>query len=70
MSPMVQARPILGAVALGFVATVMIVSALTAPMRVLLPWWSIVVANAFATAVAGFYLLARHPGLAGRLALR
>ena len=62
-----QARPILGAVALGFVATVMIVSALTAPMRVLLPWWSIVVANTAAVVVTAAWLVRRHPGLAGRM---
>ena len=53
----------------GFVVTVVAVGVLTAPMRPLLPWWSIVVANAAATVLAGAYLLARHPGLWGRLAL-
>jgi hypothetical protein len=65
-----QARAIMVAVALGFVVTVVIVGVLTAPMRALLPWWSIVAANALATAVAGTWLLARHPGLSGRLALK
>ena len=61
------ARPILVVVVLGFVVTVVVVGALTAPMRPFLPWWSIVVANAVATAVAAWYLLAKHRGLLGRL---
>lgn len=53
----------------GFIVTVAAVGMLTMPMRPVLPWWSIVVANAAATVLAGAYLLARHPGLWGRLAL-
>lgn len=53
----------------GFVVTVAAVGLFTTPMRALLPWWSIVVANAAATVLAGTYLLALHPGLWGRLAL-
>lgn len=53
----------------GFIVTVAAVGLFTMPMRAVLPWWSIVVANAAATVVAGAYLLARHPGLWGRLAL-
>jgi hypothetical protein len=36
-------------------------------MRPLLPWWSIVAANAFAALLAGLYLLRRRPGLPARL---
>ena len=53
----------------GFFVTVAAVGGLTAPMRPLLPWWSIVVANALATALAGTYFVSRHPGLWRRLAL-
>jgi protein-S-isoprenylcysteine O-methyltransferase Ste14 len=53
----------------GFIVTVVAVGLLTMPMRALIPWWSIVVANAAATLLAGAYLLARHPGLWRRLAL-
>lgn len=51
----------------GFVVTVWLVGALTSPMRPLLPWWSIVAANACATLVAGLYLLRQRPGLLGRM---
>ena len=47
----------------GFFVTVIVVSFLTAPMRPVLPTWSIVVANALATAVAATYLLRKRPGL-------
>lgn len=56
-------------IVLGFVATVMVVASLTTPIRPLLPLWSIVVANAVATVLAGAYLVRRHPGLWSRLAL-
>ena len=45
----------------GYLLTVAMVGLLTAPMRDLLPWWSIVVANAVAMVLAGAYLLAKHP---------
>ena len=51
----------------GFVLTIMAVGFLTSPMRPLLPWWSIVVANSLAVVAAGIWLLARHPGLVHRL---
>lgn len=44
----------------GGVATTLAVGYLTAPLRLLLPWWSIVVANAMAVAVVGADLLRRH----------
>lgn len=49
----------------GGVATILAVGYLTAPLRLLLPWWSIVVANAMAVAVVGADLLRRHGGLRG-----
>ena len=53
----------------GYVLTVAIVGLLTAPMRDLVPWWSVIVANAVAMVLAGAYLLAKHPGLWRRVAL-
>lgn len=52
---------------LGFFVTIVVVGMLTAPFRPLLPWWSIVVANALAVLLAGTYLLHRHPGIWERL---
>jgi hypothetical protein len=51
----------------GFVVTVIVVGLLSAPMRPVLPWWSIVAANASATLLAGAYLLRKYPGLWGHL---
>ena len=56
-------------IAAGYVLTVTIVGLLTAPMRDLLPWWSILVANAVAVVLAGAYLVAKHPGLWRRMVL-
>ena len=53
----------------GFVATIAIVGLLTAPMRPVLPWWSIAVANALAVLVAGAYLVRQRPLLWHRLTL-
>ena len=47
----------------GGVLTVFAVAYLTEPMRPVLPWWSIVVANALAALLAGSYLLRRRPAL-------
>ena len=47
----------------GGVLTVFGVAYLTESMRPLLPWWSIVAANAAAALLAGAYLLRRHPAL-------
>jgi hypothetical protein len=58
----------------GFFVTVAVVGMLSAPIRPVLPWWSIVVANALAALLAGMFLLRRNPemrsllpGGAGRL---
>ena len=56
-------------IAAGFAVTVIVVGLLTAPMRPVLPWWSIVVANALAVLLAGSYLVRRHPGLGRRMIL-
>lgn len=62
-----QGPLILLVIVAGFVVTVYAVGALTQPMRPLLPWWSIVAANALATLLAGLYLLRKRPGLPARL---
>lgn len=46
----------------GFVVTVVGVGVGTAPIRGVLPWWSIVVANAVAVVVGAGYVIARRPG--------
>jgi hypothetical protein len=51
----------------GFVVTILAVGSLSSPIRPLLPWWSIVVANAFAVLLAGAYLLQKRPGTWDRL---
>jgi len=53
----------------GYVATCVAVGVLTAPLRPLLPWWSIIVANSLASLAAGAYLVKVRPGLWQRLAL-
>lgn len=45
----------------GYVVTILLVGGLTGPIRSLLPWWSIVVANSAAVALAGSYLLWKRP---------
>ena len=62
-----DANRILLVVASGFVVTIVAVGFLTTPMRPLLPWWSIVVANALAVVCAAAYLALRHPALTERL---
>ena len=47
----------------GFFVTVAVVGFLTSPLRPLLPYWSIVVANVVAVILAGAYLLRRRSGL-------
>ena len=62
-----RARLMLFAVVAGFVVTILGVGMLTTPMRPVLPWWSIVVANGSATLLAGLYLLRKRPGVWGHL---
>ncbi|MBM4194913.1 MAG: hypothetical protein FJ202_11115 [Gemmatimonadetes bacterium] len=47
----------------GFVITIVAVGALSAPIRPVLPWWSIVLANSAAVVLAWMYLGARRPGV-------
>lgn len=62
-----QAYLVLFTIVAGFIVTILGVGLLTTPMRPVLPWWSIVVANALATLLAGAYLLQKRPGLWVRL---
>ncbi|MGH7668167.1 MAG: hypothetical protein ACRENQ_01640 [Gemmatimonadaceae bacterium] len=64
-----QAPAILFTIIAGFVVTVLGVGVLTGPMRSVLPWWSIVLANALASLLAGAYLLRARPGTWHRLVL-
>lgn len=50
----------------GFVVTIAIVGVLTTPMRPVLPWWSIAMANALSTFFGAVYFLGRRPGLWAR----
>ena len=51
----------------GFMVTVAAVGVISEPIRPVLPWWSIVVANAAASACAGTYLVRARPGIWRRL---
>jgi hypothetical protein len=62
-----QARLYSGVIVAGFVLTILGMGWLTAPLRPLLPWWSIVVANGLATLLAGAYVLRKRPGVWRRL---
>ena len=58
-----RARLAFAAIVAGFVVTVLGVGVATEPFRPLLPWWSIVVANGFATLLAGAYVTRKNPGV-------
>lgn len=62
-----RAYPALFTIVTGFVVTILAVGLLTASMRPVLPWWSIVTANSLAVLLAGSYLLRKRPGLWHRL---
>lgn len=50
-------------IAAGFALTVAAVGYVTEPMRPVLPWWSIVVANGAAVVLAWVYLGSKRPGV-------
>jgi hypothetical protein len=62
-----HARLMLSIIVLGFFGTILAVGLISAPIRPVLPWWSIVVANTLAVGVAAVYLVRTHPGLGRRL---
>jgi hypothetical protein len=51
----------------GFFVTVFGIGMASAPVRDVLPWWSVVVANLLSVLIAGVYIGRRHPGVLGRL---
>jgi len=65
--PPAQTRLALLVIVAGFFVTIFGIGMVSSPIKSLLPWWSVVVANILAVAVAGAYLLGRHPGLPKRL---
>jgi hypothetical protein len=65
--PPAQTRLALLVIVAGFFVTIFGIGMVSSPIKTLLPWWSVVVANILAVVVAGAYLLGRHPGLAKRL---
>lgn len=62
-----HARLMLGVIIAGFFITVLAVGWLSTPIRPVLPWWSIVAANALAVITAAAYLLRIRPGVGRRL---
>jgi len=56
-----QAKLVMFVIVSGFVVTIAGVGFLTSPIRPLLPWWSIVVANTLAVFTGGTYLVWRRP---------
>lgn len=51
----------------GFAITVAAVGLLSGPIRPLLPWWSVVVANVIPMIFAGWYLVRQRPQIVRRL---
>ncbi len=62
-----RAGLVAGLIVAGFAATIAVIGRLTEPMRDLLPWWSIVMANAGASACSAYGLLKLRPGLVQRM---
>lgn len=62
-----RARTVLAIIVAGFFVTIIAVGVATSPVRTLLPWWSVVVANALAVLIAGAYLLRKNPDTWNRL---
>lgn len=61
-----ELRPMQAQIALlfivaGFAGTIALVGILSDPIRDVLPWWSIIVANALAVLGAGYVMIRRHP---------
>jgi hypothetical protein len=67
--PPAQTRLAVLVIVAGFFVTIFGIGMVSSPIKALLPWWSVVLANVLAVAVAGAYLLGRHPGLTRRLIL-
>lgn len=61
--PPAQVRLAALLIAAGFLVTIFAIGMASSSIKTLLPWWSVVLANALAVVVASAYLLRRHPGL-------
>ena len=57
-----QAQIALLFIVAGFAGTIALAGTLSEPIREVLPWWSIIAANALAVAGAGYVMIRRHPG--------
>jgi hypothetical protein len=64
--PPARARLAMLTIVAGFFITILGVGLFSSPIRDLLPWWSVVLANVLAVLVGGAYLLRKHPGLLHR----
>lgn len=62
-----RAPTILVVLIAGFVGTVALIGVVTIPMRPVLPWWSIILANTLAVMVAARYVIRRFPSAFSRL---
>lgn len=62
-----QARLMLSIIVTGFVVTILTVGFLSIPIRPVLPWWSIVVANVLAVLMAAAYVVRVRRGVWSRL---
>lgn len=65
--PPAQTRLAVLVIVAGFFVTIFGIGLISSPIKALLPWWSVVLANVLAVMVAGAYLLGRHRGLARHL---
>ena len=68
--PPEQARLAAMVLLAGFFVTVFGIGMVSSPVKDLLPWWSVVLANVLSVLIAGSWLLRRHPGLLRRLTFR
>jgi len=62
-----QAQTALLFIVAGFAGTIAMVGIVSAPIREVLPWWSIMSANALAVLVAGSVMIRRHPEFLSRM---
>lgn len=67
--PPAQARLAMLVIVAGFFVTIFAIGMVSTPIKALLPWWSVVLANLLAVVVAGAYVAGRHPGLSRHLVL-
>jgi hypothetical protein len=58
--PPAQTRLAVLVIVAAFFVTIFGIGMVSSPIKALLPWWSVVLANVLAVVVAGAYLLGRH----------